>query len=216
MPPAEAFAAVVERPLFSPTRRLPSGAAPVITQTKAPIDLELKGVIASQGQRIAIFHPKAPSSKSDRRKRARDREKRAPPPASASIQLTEGDTYQDWTLEQINLDAALFVRGEEEAWLEMAFDVAVPVQSKQTRKTQAGKWRRRANDDGDEEDHWDATPDERESITGVLEGEGCSGAYKMVWDDGLYVVEDVLCMDGRTYRVKLDDGYEIVAKELYK
>ena len=118
MPPAEAFAAVVERPLFSPTRRLPSEAAPAIAQIKDPIDLELKGVIASQGQRIAIFHPKAPSSKTDRRKRARDRAAQ-PPPASASLQLTEGDTYQDWTLEQIELDAALFVRGEEDQcqWL---------------------------------------------------------------------------------------------------
>ena len=37
----------------------------------------------------------------------------------------------------------------------------------------------------------------------------------MTLDDGLFVVEDVLCMDGFTYRVKLDMEYEIVAKELY-
>jgi hypothetical protein len=214
MPPAETFAAVVKRPLFSPTRQLPSDAAPAITQINDPIDLELRGVIASQGQRIAIFHPKASSPKSDRHKRARDRETQPSPPAS--IQLTEGDTYQDWTLEQIELDAALFVRGEEEAWLEMEFDVAAPVQPKPSGKKSAEKRRRRAKSEADEEDHWDATPDERDTIEGVLEGEGCSGAYKMVWDDGLYVVEDVLCMDGMTYKVKLDDEYGIVAKELYK
>ncbi len=218
MPPAEDFAAVMERPLFSPTRRPPSGAALSVTQTKDPIDLELTGVIGSQGQRIAIFQPKTPPAKTDRRKRARDREAQ-PPPNSASIQLSEGDTYQDWTLEQIELDAALFVRGEDEAWLEMKFDVAAPVQPEPPRKKQAGKRRRRASSEGggeDEEDHWAATDDERDWIEGVLEGEGCSGAHKMTLDDGLFVVEDVLCMDGMTYRVKLDMEYEIVGKELYR
>jgi hypothetical protein len=218
MPPAETFVAVVERPLFSPTRRMPSEATPAIVQTKDPIDLELKGVIGSQDQRIAIFLPKTPSSKNDRSRRARERGARPPPSTSASLQLSEGDTYRDWTLEQIELDAALFVRGEEEAWLEMKFDVAVPVQREPPRRRQTAKRRQRASNDGGEEDdeeHWNATPDERDWIEGVLEGEGCSGAHKMVWDNGLYVVENVLCMDGRTYRIKLDDEYEIVAKELY-
>ena len=215
MPPAEDFAVVLERPLFSPTRRPPSEAAPVITQAKDPIGLELTGVIAFQGRRVAILQPKPAPPKTERRGRTRDRKKQPPPPAS--IRLSEGDNYKGWTLEQIELDAALFVRGEEEAWLEMEFDVAAPVQPGQPRKKQAGKRRQRAND-GDErdDDYWDATPDERDWIAGVLEGEGCSGAHKMTLDDGLFVVEDVLCMDGMTYRVKLDMEYEIVAKELYK
>jgi hypothetical protein len=218
MPPADDFAEVVERPLFSPTRRPPNQAVAVVAVTKDPIDLELTGVIASGAQRTAIFKPKtvAPAETStskrkearERRERRAKRSKRSAPasPPVASIQLSEGDDYKGWKLEQIEVDSALFIRGEEETWLEISFDVAAPVQPRPPRK-QAEKRKRSDDDDRD------ATPEERQWIMGVLEAEGCPQADDMELEDGVFLVDEVQCDDGRTYEVTLDRDYRIIAKE---
>ena len=93
-----------------------------------------------------------------RRRRTKDRKNSPPPPTTSSIQLSEGDDHKGWTLEQIELDAALFVRGEEEAWLEFSFDVAAPVQPRRPSR----------NDDEDHEDDRPVTIEERQWIMGVL------------------------------------------------
>jgi hypothetical protein len=222
MPPADDFASVVERPLFSPSRRAPSEAAAVVAAVAMdPLDLELTGVIASGDRRTAIFKPKpaasvetAGSTKKERRewrerrrKRAK-RSKRTPQaaPAVASIQLSEGDDYKGWNLQQIEVDSALFVRGEDETWLEISFDVAAPVQPKRPKK------RAEKRDRSDDRDR-DATAEERQWIMGVLEGEGCLKADDMELEDGVFLVDEVECDDGRTYEVTLDRDYRIIAKE---
>jgi hypothetical protein len=213
MPPADEFASVLERPLFSPTRRPPSEAAPVFTVTQDPLDLELTGVIGSGGQRTAIFRPKAvapvETARSKRRRQRVERAKRTPQvsPAPASIQLTEGDDYKGWKLEQIEVDSALFVRGEEETWLEISFDVAAPAQPPRRRARNDDE-----DDDGDD-DNREVTPEERQWIKGVLDGEGCSEADEMSIGGGLFEVDDAKCNDGKTYDFTLDRDYTILTKE---
>ena len=125
----------------------------------------------------------------------------------ASIQLSEGDRYKDWTLEQIETDAALFVRGEEEAWLEISFDVAAPMQPR----------RRSRKDDEDHEDHEDTeldrpvTPGERQLIMEALEATGCSG-NEVEMDFGEFEVEEAWCPDGYSYEIRWDKNFTLVSK----
>jgi hypothetical protein len=220
MPPADDFAEVMERPLFSPSRRPPSEAALMVeVAANDPLDLELTGVIASGDQRTAIFRPKTaapaeiPQSKKSKRTKRREarakrskRSKRSAAPLAASIKLSEGDDYKGWKLERIEVDSTLFVRAEEETWLEISFDVAAPAQPR-PRKKRAEK---RKQSDGDDRI---ATPEERQWIMGVLEGEGCPEADDPELEDGVFLVEEVECDDGRTYEVTLDRDYRIIAKE---
>lgn len=206
MPPLDDFAAVLERPLFSPTRRPPTETAPSIVVTSDPLDLDLTGVIASGGRRIAIFKPRAAvPAKKTRRRRNDKRTKRTPrtPAAPTSIQLSEGEAYKGWKLEQIEVDAALFVRGEEETWLEINFDAAAPAQPT----------RRPRSQDSDDDKDREATSEERQWIQGVLEGEGCSSDGDMELDDGRFKVEDVECDDGRTYEIVMDREFKIITKD---
>ena len=48
---------------------------------------------------------------------------------------------------------------------------------------------------------------------GVLEGEGCPEADDMELEDGVFLVDEVKCDDGRTYEIILDRDYRIIAKE---
>ena len=48
---------------------------------------------------------------------------------------------------------------------------------------------------------------------GVLEGEGCRESGDIELEDGVFLVEEVKCDDGRTYEVTLDSDYRIIAKE---
>jgi len=136
------------------------------------------------------------------------RSKRSAPaaPLAASIKLSEGDDYKGWKLEQIEVDSTLFVRAEEETWLEISFDVAAPAQPR-PRKKRAKKRKQSGGDDRI------ATPEERQWIMGVLEGEGCSEGDDMELEDGVFLVDEVKCDDGRTYEVTLDRDYRIIAKE---
>lgn len=138
MPPAETFAAIVERPLFSPTRRPPTGeAAPAIVSVRQPLALKLTGVIASGTDSIAIFQPDTPVATS-RQARRRTRRTRRPQrsgtsaPAMTSIRLKEGDNHQGWTLVEIEPAATLFRRGEQEARIELSFDAPAPVQARRS------------------------------------------------------------------------------------
>jgi hypothetical protein len=154
MPPAADFAAVVERPLFSPSRRPPTEASPVVTVTEEPIDIKLTGIVLSGNHPVAIFQPEIQAPKKRRTKRRTRRKNAAPAVAAAnantSIRLSEGDRYKGWTLDEIESKTVLFSRNEEISRLEISFDVAAPPQPRRTAKV--GRTRRAADQDENEDD----------------------------------------------------------------
>jgi type II secretory pathway component PulC len=100
MPPEETFAAVVQRPVFSPARRRASApGAGDLSTTSA--DFSLVGVIMSDGERFVLVKP----HNTDKLER-----------------LHEGDTLAGWSAVSIAPDRVLFRRGtaEEEILLNYA------------------------------------------------------------------------------------------------
>ena len=152
MPPAGDFAAVVERPLFSPTRRPPSEAVAAVTVASDPIDLKLTGIVLSGQEPVAIFQPEVQVPKQRQTKRRKRRKKAVPATVAAnlSIRLSEGDNYKGWTLDEIESQTVLFSRGDEITRLKISFDVAAPPQPRRTAKNT--KSRPAADRDEGEED----------------------------------------------------------------
>jgi hypothetical protein len=77
------LAEVVERPVFSPTRRPPPGQATAAGSSSArpqTFDLELTGVVVTGVQKVALVLPKG---------------------SAQTVQLKEGDTYRGWTVDEI-------------------------------------------------------------------------------------------------------------------
>ncbi len=107
-PPAAALAAIVERPLFSPTRRPPQPppvqvAAPAPAPTPAPptpIGFSLVGVALSDGKRVALV------------RRQED---------GRVLSVPEGTEVLGWTVQRIESDSASFRRGASEEILVLQF-----------------------------------------------------------------------------------------------
>ena len=103
MPPEESFAAVLERPVFSPTRRpMPSdgSAAPLTTSA----EFVLVGVVISDSERFVLVKPLS----SDKLERVR-----------------EGDELAGWSAVSIAPDRVVFRRGAMEE--EIILDYTAPV-----------------------------------------------------------------------------------------
>lgn len=113
LPPVSEFEEVVERPIFSPTRRPPAeGTAPV--GAPAPeLELELIGVVLSQSEQTAIVMPTA---------------------TQEALRLALGDAYQGWTLVRIEADRATFTRGDQEETLLLSYDRPPPTPSPRERR----------------------------------------------------------------------------------
>lgn len=99
MPDKASLAVILERPVFSQTRR-PSGAP---AGAQATIDFTLSGVVISTYQRSALVQPGK---------------------AGIVQRLKEGDEIAGWTLIQITPDRIIVRRGAEEA--EMLLNYAAP------------------------------------------------------------------------------------------
>ena len=116
MAPIDDFAAIVERPIFSKTRRPP---APKAAPAPAPValvveelNLVLKGVIVSARERSVILSETK---------------------GGGSVTLTEGQQHKGWTLVEIQPEQVVFRREGQEQALALQYDVA-PVVRKSTRK----------------------------------------------------------------------------------
>jgi hypothetical protein len=96
-PSPDALAEVVERPVFSATRRPPSGQASATTGAAArpqSFELELTGVVVTGRQRLALVTQKG---------------------TAETVQLKEGDTYRGWTVDEIGAGfVVLRARGREQ------------------------------------------------------------------------------------------------------
>ena len=85
LPPLDAFREIADRPLFTPDRRPPARARPVVSQ-----DLRLEGVVVIGTQKRAII------------KQADGR----------TARVGEGETVGDWTVRQIERDRVVLVAGD--------------------------------------------------------------------------------------------------------
>ncbi len=120
--PLDDFSAILERPLFSPTRRPPAqGEAPTATP-ESKLQVTLVGVIISSEEQIAIV-------------RLKD--------ASRFERLSVGDSFQGWILDSIEPSRVTFRRGDLEEHIELTYDVPPPVQKPKRRKRRERKQRDR-------------------------------------------------------------------------
>ena len=113
MAPVEYFSTILERPLFSPSRRpLVQGVA-AVPAPESQLQVTLVGVIISSEEQIAIV-------------RLTD--------ASRFARLSVGDSLQGWILGSIEPDRITFRRGDVEEIIELTYDVPPPVQKPKRRK----------------------------------------------------------------------------------
>ena len=115
--PIERFAAVIERPIFSPTRRPPdpTAAPPPTPEPEAPVAelaLVLKAVIGSADGRVAILTEAA---------------------GGGTVTLARGGLYKGWTLADVGPKRVIFRQGGIERRIELKFDAA-PAPKPPTRK----------------------------------------------------------------------------------
>jgi type II secretory pathway component PulC len=101
MPPAQRFTEIIERPIFSPSRR-PAPDAPVSIETVASqLELTLIGVIISDDQQIAIVSPKN---------------------GTDFVRLGAGDSYRGWTVAAIEADRVTFRRDDVEEKVQLTYE----------------------------------------------------------------------------------------------
>lgn len=136
MAPLITFSAVLDRPVFSRSRRPPAEELAVISPKVSDVlDLTLKGVIYSEGERIALFAPKEGKN---------------------VLRLTEGSSYQGWELFVVEPSRVRFRRGDREEALALAFDTPPSVVPKPQRD------RRRARGENNNRTRQQLTQDEED------------------------------------------------------
>ena len=111
--PMADFSAILERPLFSPTRRPPAEGVAAVAPSEPELKVTLVGVIISSDEQIAIV-------------KLND--------AASFARLSVGDSFQGWVLDSIEPSRVTFRRGDIEEHIELTFDVPPPVQKPKRRK----------------------------------------------------------------------------------
>lgn len=101
MPSEDRYAAIVQRPVFSSSRRPLPGMDVPHRSTSHELHATLTGIAHSQARRIALMRAKG---------------------SGEMISLVEGQLYDGWTLTEVESDYAIFQSGEREAVLELIFD----------------------------------------------------------------------------------------------
>ncbi len=120
MAPAEDFAAILDRPLFSPTRRPPAQGEAAAAAPEPELQVTLVGVIISSEEQIAIV-------------RLMD--------ADRFARLSVGDSFRGWILDSIEPNRVTFRRGDVEEIIELTYDLPPPVQKPKRRKRRERKQR---------------------------------------------------------------------------
>jgi hypothetical protein len=137
MAPLITFSAVLDRPVFSRSRRPPAvEVAAISLKISNVLDLTLKGVIYSEGERIALFAPKD---------------------SKDVLRLAEGSSYQGWELFLVEPSRVRFRRGDREEALALAFDTPPSVVPKPQRD------RRRARGENNNRTRQQITQDEEDA-----------------------------------------------------
>ena len=120
MAPVEDFSAILERPLFSPTRRPPAEGEVPAAASEPELQVTLVGVIISSEEQIAIVRPKD---------------------ATRFARLSVGDSFQGWILDSIEPSRITFRRGDIEEHIELTYDLPPPVEKPKRRKRRVRKQR---------------------------------------------------------------------------
>lgn len=118
MPPIRNYDAILDRPIFSSSRRGTSEAVAPTVVVSRELKLKLTGTTISDTEKYALLVPKE---------------------GGEPLQLREGEDYQGWNLARIKNSAVVFRRNGAEERLEMDF-VEPPAQvsrKKRTRRTTA-------------------------------------------------------------------------------
>ncbi len=113
MAPAESFSAILERPLFSPTRRQPATGTVTIESAEPELEVKVVGIIISSQEQIVIIKPKG---------------------SAQLVRLREDDSFQGWILETIEPDWITFRRGDIEETIELTYDEPPPVQKRRRKQ----------------------------------------------------------------------------------
>lgn len=113
MRPIEDFRAVLERPIFSPTRRPPPVEEGGSVVESGGATFTLKGILIDDQERVALFRPGR---------------------GAKIVRLGEGDRLEGWTLVRIEADRVTLERGGVEKVLEPAYDPASPAKPRKQRK----------------------------------------------------------------------------------
>ncbi len=118
--PVSDFSAILERPLFSPTRQPPAEGVAAVAPSEPELQVTLVGVIISSDEQIAIV-------------RLKD--------ATSFARLSVGDSFQGWVLNSIEPSRITFRRGDVEEHIELTYDVPPPVKKPKRRKRRERKQR---------------------------------------------------------------------------
>ena len=105
MPDESAFAAVVQRPLFAPSRRAPSRSIDAPEAAPSELHAIVIGIVQSLARSFVLLRPSG---------------------RPEVVQVREGDSFEGWLLSQILPDRAIFTRDGEEIVLEIVFDIESP------------------------------------------------------------------------------------------
>jgi len=100
LPPLEAYPELLDRPLFSSTRRpVEADDAPVqAAVTSQGLDVVLTGVIIADGNKVALIVPRN---------------------TAKPVRLIEGQGYQGWTLSEVQSEGVIFRQGTRAQILEL-------------------------------------------------------------------------------------------------
>ncbi|RMD62074.1 MAG: hypothetical protein D6826_08300 [Alphaproteobacteria bacterium] len=130
MPPARAFVQIVQRPIFSPTRRAAPQGEMTLEPAASSLDLRLVGIIISSSEQMALVAPRSSTN---------------------LVRLSQGDRFQGWTVELIEPHRVTFRRDNVAEQIELSYDEpprrgqvanrrrtdTAPAQQKQTRQKQS-------------------------------------------------------------------------------
>lgn len=100
LPPLEAFAELMARPLFSSTRRPieADGEPAAVVAGPQGLDATLTGVIIAEESKVALIMPRN---------------------GNKPVRLIEGQRYQGWTLSEVDSEGVIFRQGTQAKILEL-------------------------------------------------------------------------------------------------
>lgn len=105
MPPEQRFAVILERPIFSPARRLPEEAAAAEAVVDSVLGLKIIGIVIADDAPLVLAVPDG---------------------GGDPLRLRAGDRHAGWTLGEITAEEVIFRRDDEERRLQLKFDLAPP------------------------------------------------------------------------------------------
>ncbi len=129
MLPIEDFQAILERPLFSPSRRPPTVGSVEFSAPTPDVSFLLKGILINGDEHTALFR----SQRGDE-----------------LMRLREGDKMEGWTLVRIEADQVILARGEIEKILELTYDPLAPTERTRSEKSAQKKKQQQDQNQGDQ------------------------------------------------------------------